>query len=306
VNAGLDRLLAAQLGLVTRQQALDGGMSRRQINRLLGTAWAVALPAVYRHRSFPETWNQRLLAATLKAGEGSAVSHRAAVGLHGLRGFKCDMVELTRPAPEYFPIPGAVVHRYTDLRPEDVVTIGGVPVTSPARTLVDLGAVARPYLLHRCLEEWTARRSVRIPQVVDAITVYDTPGRRGVHMLQRVMDARVLRDLEPDSVDEGLLGEVLVRHGLRLPELHHVVVLESGLVYELDWSYPDLRVAFELDGYGVHLVSLEAFVNDRDRRNELLIAGWRILQFATKTVRQHPRRVVSQVQRLLAESASQG
>jgi Protein of unknown function (DUF559) len=110
----------------------------------------------------------------------------------------------------------------------------------------------------------------------------------------------VLGDLQPDSVDEGLLGAVLASHGLPLPELHHLVVLENGLVFELDWSYPELRIAFELDGYGIHLRSLEAFEADRDRSNELRIAGWAVLQFTRRMVRDRPQRVVSQVRRLIA------
>jgi Protein of unknown function (DUF559) len=173
-------------------------------------------------------------------------------------------------------------------------------VTTPARTLVDLGTVCRPFLVARCLEEWVARRVVTMSQVQQVLDRSVGRGRRGAAVLRRVLDERVLGDLEPDSVDEGLLGEVLARHGLPLPELHHLVVLDSGLVYELDWSYPKRRVAFELDGYGIHLRSLEAFEGDRDRTNELKIAGWEVLQFTRRGVRNRPQRVVSQVRRLIA------
>lgn len=301
----IERVLAAQLGLITRDQAQRAGLTRRQLNRLLSSDWTIALPGVYRHRAVPVTWHQRLLAATLKAGSGSAASHRAAVALHGLRNYGCTMVEITRPAPTYFPIPGAILHRYRDLGSRDIVSIGAVPATSPIRTLVDLGAVCRPYLVARCLEEWTARRLVTIPKVLDAIARHDRPGRPGVQALRRVLDERVLGDLEPDSVDEGLLGTVLKKGGLPMPDLHHVTVLENGLIYELDWSYPEQHIAFELDGYGVHLISLEAFEGDRDRQNELLIAGWQILQFTSRSVRQTPARVVSQVRRLLSAEPAQ-
>jgi hypothetical protein len=187
-----------------------------------------------------------------------------------------------------------------------VVTVGHVPVTSPTRTLIDLGAVCRPYLVARCLEEWIARRLVKISNLVDAVERHRRVGRPGVEVLCRVLDERVLVDLEPDSVDEGLLGALLTRHGLPRPELHHVVVLDDGLVFELDWSYPERRMAFELDGYGIHLRSLDAFEGDRDRLNELEIAGWKVLQFTSRMVRNHPRRVVSQVRRLLADAPSQG
>jgi hypothetical protein len=179
---------------------------------------------------------------------------------------------------------------------------GPLRVTSPARTLVDLGTVCRPFLVSRCLEEWLARRVVTMRQLRPVLERLEGPGRLGASVLRAVLDRRVLGELEPDSVDEGVLGEVLVRHGLPLPEMHHVVVLENGLVYELDWSYPERYVAFELDGYGIHLRSLEAFEGDRDRLNELKIAGWDVLQFTSRVVRSHPRRVVSQVRRLLTSN----
>jgi hypothetical protein len=193
-----------------------------------------------------------------------------------------------------------VFHRSYDLDAGDVRWHGPLRVTSPARTLADLGAVCRPSLVSRCLEEWVARRVVTLDAVEAALGRLHTPGRVGPAVLRRLLDQRVLEDLAPDSVDEGLLAEVLARHGLPLPTLHHLVVLHSGLVFELDWSYPDRQVAFELDGYGVHLRSLEAFEGDRDRLNELKIAGWHVLQFTRRVVRSNPRRVVSQVRRLIA------
>ena len=82
--------------------------------------------------------------------------------------------------------------------------------------------------------------------------------------------------------------------------LHHLVTLASGIVYELDWSYPEHRLALELDGYGVHLRSRDAFEADRQRRNELEIAGWRVLNFTERMVRCRPALVVGQVTRALA------
>ena len=61
-----------------------------------------------------------------------------------------------------------------------------------------------------------------------------------------------------------------------------------------------VRVAFEVDGYGVHLRSLDAFEHDRVRRNELEIDGWTILNFTRRLIEMHPSTVASQARRLLA------
>jgi Protein of unknown function (DUF559) len=304
VNSAVDALFSRQLGLITRRQAVETGVSRRQLDRLVGGDWVAVHSGVYRHRACPASREQFLLAAVLKAGPGSAVSHRAAVHVHGLRNYRCDMAEISRPGRSSVRMSGVVLHRSLDLVPAQVCIVGNLPVTTPVRTLVDLGAVVSRLLVARCLEEWLARRVTTIAEVRKGLQVQGGHGRIGTGVLRAVLDVRVLADLEPDSVDEGLLAEILVRHGLPMPALHHLVVLDSGLVYELDWSYPELMVAFELDGYGIQLRSLEAFENDRDRSNELHIAGWRVLRFTSRSVRQHPARVVSQVKRLLVSSTA--
>jgi len=64
-------------------------------------------------------------------------------------------------------------------------------------------------------------------------------------------------------------------------------------------AYPHVRVALEVDGYGVHLRSRETFEHDRDRQNELEIAGWRVLRFTSRALKHEPARVAGQVARML-------
>ena len=107
---------------------------------------------------------------------------------------------------------------------------------------------------------------------------------------------------EADSATEARLGVILARAGLA-PDHHVVVTTAGGVDFELDWAYPEHRVGLELDGYGVHLHSVGRFDGDRHRRNELVIAGWHILNFTSNHLRR-PARVVDQVRRALAVSSS--
>jgi len=111
-------------------------------------------------------------------------------------------------------------------------------------------------------------------------------------------DRTILHEVA-DSKPEAELGLLLVRHGFPMPVLHHLVTVGSGRTYELDWSYPELMVAFEVDGYGVHLRSLDVFENDRERRNELEIDGWSILNFTKRQIARE-KTVTDQVRRLRA------
>ena len=72
--------------------------------------------------------------------------------------------------------------------------------------------------------------------------------------------------------------------------------------FELDWAYPEAMIGLELDGYGIHLRSADAFDGDRDRRNELVLTGWDIYNFTKRMCRRNPARVVDQVRRALALS----
>jgi very-short-patch-repair endonuclease len=192
------------------------------------------------------------------------------------------------------------VHGSSDLHAHHIRVRNGVPVTNPARTLIDLGAVAPSSLVARCTEEWLADRKVTIAQLKAAIEEHQGRGRRGVGVLRHALQTRVLVDLRADSGVEALLAQVLRRHRVPVPDLHHIVRAGSSLIAELDYAYPDKRIAIEVDGYGVHLRSRETFEHDRHRQNELEIAGWRVLRFTSHALRQEPTRVANQVKRILA------
>ena len=79
-----------------------------------------------------------------------------------------------------------------------------------------------------------------------------------------------------------------------------LVTVASGRTYELDWAFPDARVGIEVDGYGIHLRSMEAFDDDRWRRNEIENEGWQVLNFTARHIHHSPGQVVSQVRDALA------
>ena len=141
---GIHEILARQRGLITREQGRGHLIDRSIGHRLSSGAWAAAWPGVFRHTAFPITVEQQLLGAVLATGPGSAVSHRAALAWHGLRGFDNRLIEVTRPTAVDQPLAGARVHRLSDLDPQWITDYDGLPVTTPVRTLVDLGAVVRP------------------------------------------------------------------------------------------------------------------------------------------------------------------
>jgi hypothetical protein len=172
-----------------------------------------------------------------------------------------------------------------DLLPDDIDEHEGIPTTTPLRTALDAVNVMPPVLVMRFVEQWATERRLDLDELDRRL--HHARGRAGSAQLRRLLTTRELGRVVPDSKAEGDLGALLKRLGLPEPTHHHLVTLPSGATYELDWSYPELLVALELDGYGIHLRSYEAFEGDRWRRNDLVAAGWAVLDFTSGAVRRN-------------------
>jgi predicted transcriptional regulator of viral defense system len=134
----------AQLGLLTRHQAIEAGLSSASIARLVRSGvWERVQPRVYRVAGAPDTWEQRILAAVLSAGPTAVASHLSAGVLWGLRQMTPDWVEITVTGYER-QLRRVRVHRVGSLPEEDLSVVRGIPVTTVARLLVDLSAFWSP------------------------------------------------------------------------------------------------------------------------------------------------------------------
>jgi len=298
MHAELDPILVKQHSLVTRQQAWEAGLSMRQIDHLLTRQLLVPVHrGVFRDPAGPRTLDQRALAAVLASGAGAVASHRLAVAVRGMPNYQCLLSEISGSGRRR--IPGIVAHRST--RPPDQEVLRGIPITSAARTMVDVGTQIGQGLLGRWIDTWVSSKLLTLDDLEAQLD--DIKGHAGVPVVRRAITSRTLTMAAADSAAEAELGLLSRRHGFPPLTLHHAVTTTSGFDFELDWSYPDWMIAFELDGYGVHLRSLDAFEHDRFRRNELSIDGWSILTFTSRMVRNRPKTIVGQVERTLRGQA---
>jgi predicted transcriptional regulator of viral defense system len=135
-------VFARKYGLLTGEQGRSLGFTRDAIRHRVATCiWVRVLPGVYRLAAVPQSWKQRLLAACLWSGSGVA-SHRSAGALYGFDGFRAGLIEITAGLNAAPARTGIVLHRSGQLGPADRTRLHGIPVTTVARTLVDLGAVS--------------------------------------------------------------------------------------------------------------------------------------------------------------------
>ena len=283
------KIAADQHGLVTWEQALGAGIHRRSIDNCLARCrWQPVHEGVYRIAGAPRTWEQDLLAACLAVGGQVAVSHRAAATLAGILPTQFYGVELTvvyarNPAPR-----DVVVHRLRDLTDRWIVEQDGIPVTSVARTLVDLGAVAPFGVVARALDRAVGRKLVTLAEVRRALGAVARKGRRGVGTMRTLLDERGV-GADPAGVLEARMAALLRAHGLPPADSEYEVCDERGqFLGRVDFAYPEIKLAVEVDGYESH-VALDAFRRDRARQNDLVEAGWTVLRFVWRDVdRLHP------------------
>lgn len=278
----LRRTAAAQHGLLTRPQALER-LTPKQLERWVATGRLELLwPRVYRVGGAPESWEQRLHACCLAAGVGVAVSHRSAARLLGLSGVPAVRLEVTADRSRAVRLSGVVAHRSTVLDERFVTEVDGIPVTTAERTVVDLSSVLGEHTLARVLDDAVRRGMVTYTSVQQCLEEMRRRGRRRTTVVDRVLEPRLGHD--PGESDlEGRISRWLAEAGLPRP-VAQVWVVAGARRFRIDLAYPDRRVGFEVDGWAFHS-GRDSFEKDRDRGNELALAGWRIYRFTARSAR---------------------
>lgn len=279
---------------VARRQLIAGGASPAAIGRRVRSGRLIAV-----HRGvygLPNTGDVPLAAETaalLACGEGALLSHHSAATLWALRPGTARPVHVTIPEGRTGPSPtGVVVHRSRTISERDVRVHEGLPITSPARTMLDVAATLPDRDVERLLDEGVfARRLVTRAQIDDVLErAGNHPGRA---RLTRVAGAHT-RGAKTDSPPEERLLALIRAAGLPEPRLQ-VHVLD----YRLDFFWPRHRLAVEVDAYGTHGAPMR-FEADRKRDAKLLTErGISVLRLTRLAIEQRPFETVAVVARAI-------
>lgn len=180
----------AQHGLITRNQLRTLGISRHVVrSRLAEGEWSIIETAVLAVGTPTRAWQQRLLAVVLSAGPTALASHWAAAQLWGLTGSDDprDRLELTVARTCGYRRPHVIVHRSADLELVPRVHTQRIPATPIARTLLDLGAVARGPQVGAAAQRAIATGLVNWAELNDCLAAHARRGRDGVAALRTVL-----------------------------------------------------------------------------------------------------------------------
>lgn len=262
-------LAEGQSGVIKTAQLLAAGVTRSGITRRVAHGWLHRkYRGVYAYGRPDLSLEGELLAAVLAIGDGAVVSHIPAAVLWGVwKGQMPRTIDITVPRAVRSR-DNIVVHTTADLPTTDRTIRGGVPITTPARTVADLARVVySDHAYRRAVHEAIVQRLVTQAQLEAQLA------RRPCRRLAALIAAgpRPTRSDLEDAVDD-----LLTRHGLRAPLTNaRIPGLPDWL--EVDFLYPEERLVIEADGARFHDTAIR---QAEDRRKQGLIEahGLRVMR----------------------------
>jgi very-short-patch-repair endonuclease len=280
-----------QLGLITAPQLHAAGARRGSIE------WRLATGTLHRHHRgiylvghpipLPGAFE---LAAVLACGDCAFVSHRSAAALWRLAKAPSDAVELTVVGRNCRSHDGMRIHRVITLAPADQRHWNGIPVTAPARTLIDFTSVANREEAERAIAEAFALKLLTESDLLAALE--RAPHRAGVAQVRAILGQPGGPRRTRSDGERALLR--LIR-AARLPVPATDVPL---LGFTADFLWPEQRLIVELDSYPAH-GHRAAF--ERDHRRDVVHrdAGYEVLRFTGRQLEHEPFYVLAVIARAL-------
>jgi very-short-patch-repair endonuclease len=233
----------------------------------------------------------RELAAVLACGDLAFVSHRSAIVLRQLIAPVEGPVEITVIGHDRRH-EGITFHRVSDLHPEDRDLHNGIPITSPARALLDFASQAQDDELERAIAEAYAQQLTDETELRAVLARY--PHRAGAAPLRAELD-RAGGPAWSRSEAERRMKLLLRRARLPFPRTN---LRLAG--YQADFLWPKQRLIVEVDGFQFH-GHRYAFERDRKRDAAHVLAGYRVIRITWRQLTEEPMAVAVTIARALEQ-----
>jgi len=284
-------------GSITSSEMQALGVSREWIARRTADGWLERVAhSTYVLPGATSRWKATLSAACHRLG--AVVSHESAAQLHGIGGVRPGSLVVTVPVRRSNRFPGVEVRQKTDLAPDQVVTRSGLPVTTPARTLIDLAERLGPRRLGQIVDSAVAERLTTYQAVAELLSLLGRRGKPGVRSMRVVLADRVDSTTPPATVLEARVLEIIELGGLPRPTTQFHAPWLRAVHGRVDFAYEDHRIVIEADSRRWHTLA-DAFLEDRERDNLAQLAGWRVLRFTWWDVEERADYVASTIKKAL-------
>jgi hypothetical protein len=198
------------------------------------------------------------------------------------------ILELSVPTERRVALANVRVHRASRLEPVDRVERGGLFVTTPSRTVVDLCGELDAADVDRLLDYCFSRRLTTPDHLRRRCAALGRRGRHAIVRLEALLDARPLVRRTPESEFERRVLALIAQLDIPPPVPQYEVRLPDGRRIRLDLAWPDRLLAIEADSY-VHHSGLGDWSADHVRNAALVALGWRILPVTWSVLTERPQ-----------------
>ena len=285
-------IAAQQHGAIAHRQLIAIGLSPPAIQRRVRAGRLHRIhQGVYAVGHKRLTQRGRWMAAVLAAGDDAALSHRSAAALWQVlppRG----PVHVTTPR-DLRGRDGIRFHS-SRLQFDEVTEHDGIPVTTVARTLIDIAAT-EPSRFERAFNEAEFRRLH--DQTGLQVLLSRSPARSGAATVRRILKS-ASQGVTRDELEDRFQA-LLEAHDLPLPARNADLELAPGRWIRVDCLWRDARLVVELDGRAAHETS-SRFDSDRERDRLLTLAGWTVVRVTWNHLTTAPERLAGDVRQLIA------
>jgi len=272
-------LSTGQLGVFSRTQARDAGVSDRQLrSRVKSGSLIQTGPNAFRIAGATTSLTAELLETVLDVGPPVWCCGPTAAALHGFDGFR-----LRRPFHLLLPRDRCVrrwnvrTHRSmcTDLI--DLCNVDDLPVTSAARTLIDLARVLPSDEMAACLDSALRDGKASEDLLHRRIVALRSQGRHGAPLLHEVLAGHEVTRGGHSWLEREYL-RLLAEADLPRPHTQQHLSAARDRLVRVDCYFPGTRVVVELLGYRFHRTKAQ-MARDAERMNALLADGFCPYQF---------------------------
>ncbi|MCP9487982.1 MAG: type IV toxin-antitoxin system AbiEi family antitoxin domain-containing protein [Gaiellaceae bacterium MAG52_C11] len=266
------RRAGEQWGVLATAELLECGMTHAAISRRARRGWLHQLhTGVWAVGHANPPIEGRLLAAVKACGAGALLSHHSAAVHWGLLDPSDRYPHVTVRGPRTRILPEIIVHRTATLEPIDRTRLRRVPVTAPARTVLDLAAVVSPDIVRSVVRRGQGLGRVNVRQLVD---VLDRLGpRRGSRSLAQAV---ATGPAPTRSVLEDVVLDLLLSAGFAHPDVNKPITIAGRRVIP-DFRWPGEAVVVEADGAAWHEGRI-AREDDTERQALLESHGQRVIR----------------------------
>lgn len=282
------RVASRQCGLVLREQLMAAGVAPGAIAHRVGNgSLAVMHRGVYLVGHDALAPYAREMAAALRYRGRAVLSHRSAGAIWGVLPQPSRVVDLTVVGADIRSSPGIRVTRTEVLDRRDFRWRHGLPVTAPARTVLDLaGGLDDDIEIERAVAELRVQGLARGPELTAAMD--RSPTRKGVARLRRLMAA------EQGPALTRSKAERILRRMCDQAQLPRPVSSAKPCGFEVDFLWPDAGLVVEFDGGAFHRHP-RAFERDRRRDQILVAAGYRVIRVTWRQLTEEPIAVMVRI-----------